>query len=119
MKKITIFIIFLVCFIPNVLAKNSYQVFMNVDEDNNVISRQIISSDEKNIIIKKPTSGDIQGEFYGYNIRLNKKNINVDYEDKKDSWCIRDRHKNDDIVIDSEYTVNYKKDNSNSYFVLL
>lgn len=115
MRRKLLFIVLCILFFPNVYAINKYKVNLYVDKDNNVSKKETINIYE-DFELKLPDSGNIPNEIYGYSLLLKKVNSNYDYVRKNNIISFSTKG---NVFVNTEYTINYKKSNTNSYYVLL
>ena len=116
MKKV--FMILLVFFssITMVKAIDSAKITMVIDEENNIKKQIVIDNKEQEIIIKKPTSGKIPGNIYGYHINMGDVNSNVKYKLDKDKIILKELANQDRVVFNEEYEISFKQNNGYEYF---
>ena len=116
MRRILFLIIGFILFIPHVFAINSYKVSMIIDAENNVVKKEILNGNENDVTIKKPSSGSVPGNLYGHTVMIDEITSNTVYKDYKDYIELKGVK---NAIVNTKYKVNFRKDNTYSYFTIL
>ncbi len=116
MKRVLLLFVCVFAFIPRIYAISSYKVSMTIDGENNIIKKEVLNGNENNVVLKKPSSGSVPGDFYGYSLKLDDINSNTVFKDLDDGIELKGIK---NAIVTTKYKIGFKKSNSYSYFTIL
>ncbi len=119
MKKVLISLILFFTSLTTVMAIDGVKVTIAIDEENHIKKQIVIENEDKELILKVPSSGKIPGNIYGYHVNLNGISSNTMYKDKNTEIVLESLDNQDRVVVNSEYDISYKQNDGYEYFDIL
>ena len=119
MKKMMLFFLMLFIDMNIAFAIDNAKVVMVINDQNHINKQIIIDNTDNQLAVRVPMSGKMPGSLFGYHVNLDNVNSNIKYNMRDNTIFLDNLVDQERVVINSEYDISYKQNDSYEYFEII